>query len=228
MPRTTCRSAPGAGLCPRASPTHALALDDRLAEAYERRSARDTATSRRRPGKVGTGLKLTAVLHLPARAMADEDRPCAQRPSPARVRCARRREGGTVRGALFRVGTLRRSGGMNRRSPRTSPRRCGRRSHRYERRANSCWAVTGAVSRTLSGEAARRWPMPVDHGAGGLGPRTACLGAGTGLVAGRIGAPSTGCSRDQGAHLELAAGRGPGRPFPFGGRATCYGTFAAP
>ena len=85
----------------------ALALDDLLAVAYEPAFSEEHGFLTASPGNVGTGLRVTAVLHLPALVMADEiDRVLnALRQLEFGVR-GLAGEGRTVRGALFRVGNL--------------------------------------------------------------------------------------------------------------------------
>lgn len=95
------------GFAPGEALAAAAALDDRLAGAYEPAFSEEHGYLTASPGNVGTGLRLTAVLHLPALVMADEiDKVLnALRQLEFGVR-GMAGEGRTVRGALFRVGNL--------------------------------------------------------------------------------------------------------------------------
>ncbi|MBM4130328.1 hypothetical protein FJ250_04785 [bacterium] len=85
----------------------ALAADDALGDACAPAFSEEHGYLTASPGNVGTGLRLTAVLHLPGLVMADEiDKVLnALRQLEFGVR-GLTGEGRTVRGALFRVGNL--------------------------------------------------------------------------------------------------------------------------
>jgi protein arginine kinase len=93
------------------APIEALAavqgMDGALGGAFEPAFSEDCGYLTSSPGNVGTGLRLTAVLHLPGLVMADEiDKVLnALRQLEFGVR-GLAGEGRTVRGALFRIGNL--------------------------------------------------------------------------------------------------------------------------
>lgn len=95
------------GFAPGEALAAALAMDDALAGAFEPAFSQDCGYLTSSPANVGTGLRLTAVLHLPGLVMADEiDKVLnALRQLEFGVR-GLAGEGRAVRGALFRVGNL--------------------------------------------------------------------------------------------------------------------------
>ena len=95
------------GFAPDTALAAALRLDDQLAGAYEPAFSQEQGFLTASPGNVGTGLRLSAVLHLPGLVMADEiDKVLnALRQLEFGVR-GLAGEGRTVRGALFRIGNL--------------------------------------------------------------------------------------------------------------------------
>ncbi|MBK8166057.1 MAG: ATP--guanido phosphotransferase [bacterium] len=96
-----------AGLAPAAAVAAVMAVDDPLGAAYAPAFSEEHGYLTASPGNVGTGLRLTALLHLPGLVMADEiDKVInALRQLEFGVR-GLVGEGRTVRGALFRVGNL--------------------------------------------------------------------------------------------------------------------------
>ena len=95
------------GFAPGAAMVAALAMDDALGDAFEPAFSEECGYLTSSPGNVGTGLRLTAVLHLPGLVMADEiDKVLnALRQLEFGVR-GLAGEGRTVRGAMFRIGNL--------------------------------------------------------------------------------------------------------------------------
>lgn len=95
------------GLAPMEALAAAAELDDALGGAYAPAFSEEHGYLTASPGNVGTALRLTAVLHLPALVMADEiDKVLnALRQLEFGVR-GLAGEGRTVRGALFRIGNL--------------------------------------------------------------------------------------------------------------------------
>lgn len=95
------------GLTPGEALAAALAVDDALGDACAPAFSEEYGYLTSSPGNVGTGLRLTALLHLPGLVMADEiDKVLnALRQLEFGVR-GLAGEGRTVRGALFRVGNL--------------------------------------------------------------------------------------------------------------------------
>ena len=100
-----CAWAPG--FDPAAAVGAALRLDDDMAGGYEPAFSQEQGYLTASPGNVGTGLRLSAVLHLPGLVMADEiDKVLnALRQLEFGVR-GLAGEGRTVRGAMFRIGNL--------------------------------------------------------------------------------------------------------------------------
>jgi protein arginine kinase len=240
MPRTTCRlCAWRSGFDPVAALADAMGLDDGLAGSFEPAFSEDYGYLTASPGNVGTGLRLTAVLHLPALVMADEiDKVLnALRQLEFGVR-GLAGEGRTVRGALFRVGNLTTLGRDEGEITEDFAAHVGK-VISYERAARElllardrrgledlAWRGRAALEHARLMTAQEAWDS-LSH---------ARLGTGVGLVPGSADrpVPPGGSSnrllvRQQGAHLELTAGSGARRPRQIGRpRRPAAGTFCRP
>ena len=199
------------GFAPAEALAAALAMDDRLAGAFEPAFSEDYGYLTSSPGNVGTGLRLTAVLHLPALVMADEiDKVLnALRQLEFGVR-GLAGEGRTVRGALFRIGNLT-----------TLGRDEAEIAEDFNAHVGKVIIYERAARELLLGRDRRALEDLVERSRATLGHARlmtsqeawdslslARLGAGLGLIPG----PGWGVFnrllvRHQGAHLELAAGR---------------------
>jgi protein arginine kinase len=197
------------------APLDALAavmqLDDRMGEAFEPAFSQEQGYLTASPGNVGTGLRLSAVLHLPGLVMADEiDKVLnALRQLEFGVR-GLAGEGRTVRGALFRIGNLTTLGRDEAEIAADFAAHVGK-VIVHERAARElllvrdrrgledlAWRGRAALGHARLMTTQETWDC-LSH---------ARLGGGLGLIP----APSWGVFnrllvRHQGAHLELAAGR---------------------
>lgn len=199
------------GFAPAEALAAADALDDALGGSYAPAFSEEHGFLTASPGNVGTALRLTAVLHLPALVMADEiDKVLnALRQLEFGVR-GLAGEGRTVRGALFRVGNLTTLGRDEAEIAADFASHVGK-VIVYERAAREL--LLGRDRRGLEDLACR--------GRAALGSARlmtaqeawdclshARLGAGCGLVPGPGWAAFNSLLvRQQGAHLELSAGR---------------------
>jgi protein arginine kinase len=204
------------GFDPVAALADVMGLDDGLAGSFEPAFSEDYGYLTASPGNVGTGLRLTAVLHLPALVMADEiDKVLnALRQLEFGVR-GLAGEGRTVRGALFRVGNLTTLGRDEGEITEDFAAHVGK-VISYERAARElllardrrgledlAWRGRAALEHARLMTAQEAWDS-LSH---------ARLGTGVGLVPGSAdGRPPWGLFnrllvRQQGAHLELTSGR---------------------
>lgn len=199
------------GFAPAEALAAVLAMDDRLAGAFAPAFSDEYGYLTASPGNVGTGLRLSAVLHLPALVMADEiDKVLnALRQLEFGVR-GLAGEGRTIRGALFRIGNLTTLGRDEAEIAEDFNAHVGK-VIIYERAARELMlerdrrALEDLVWRARTTLAHARL-MTAQEAWDGLSH--ARLGVGTGLVEG----PDWGVFnrllvRHQGAHLELGAGR---------------------
>lgn len=199
------------GLAPLEALAAALELDEALSGAYEPAFSQEQGFLTASPGNVGTGLRLSAVLHLPGLVMADEiDKVLnALRQLEFGVR-GLAGEGRTVRGALFRIGNLTTLGRDEAEIAADFALHVGK-VIGHERAARELLAARDRVGLE---DLACRGCAALAHARLMSTQETwdclshARLGRGLGLVA----APDWGVFnrllvRHQGAHLELAAGR---------------------
>lgn len=200
-----------AGLAPAEALAGALAADDVLGAAIAPAFSEEHGYLTTSPGNVGTGLRLSAVLHLPGLVMADEiDKVLnALRQLEFGVR-GLAGEGRTVRGALFRVANLTTLGRDEAEIAADFASHVGK-VIGYERAARElllgrdrrglediAWRGLGVLRSARLLTAQEAWDC-LSH---------ARLGAGCGLLPGTgWGAYNRLLVRHQGAHLELAAGR---------------------
>jgi protein arginine kinase len=199
------------GFAPGAAMTAAQAMDDALGGAFEPAFSEDCGYLTSSPGNVGTGLRLTAVLHLPGLVMADEiDKVLnALRQLEFGVR-GLAGEGRTIRGALFRVGNLTTLGRDEAEIAEDFAVHVGK-VIVYERAARDL--LVGRDRRGLE-DLAWRGLAALGHARLLTTQETwdclshARLGAGLDLIPGRDWSVYNRLLvRHQGAHLELAAGR---------------------
>lgn len=199
------------GFAPAAALGAALAVDDPLGAACAPAFSEEYGYLTASPGNVGTGLRLSALLHLPGLVMADEiDKVLnALRQLEFGVR-GLAGEGRTVRGALFRVGNLTTLGRDESEIAEDFASHVGK-VIVYERAARElllgrdrrglediAWRGLAALRNARLITAQETWDS-LSH---------ARLGAGCGLLPNPgWGAFNRLLVRHQGAHLELAAGR---------------------
>jgi protein arginine kinase len=200
-----------AGLAPAEALAGALAADDVLAGVIAPAFSEEHGYLTTSPGNVGTGLRLSAVLHLPGLVMADEiDKVLnALRQLEFGVR-GLAGEGRTVRGALFRVANLTTLGRDEAEIAADFASHVGK-VIGHERAARElllgrdrrglediAWRGLGVLRSARLLTAQEAWDC-LSH---------ARLGAGCGVLPGLDwGACNRLLVRHQGAHLELAAGR---------------------